>query len=162
MNEMTADPDWIREIIQDAARGKNSHADPREAVSGLDMDAVGRQTHDGVHSIWENLWHVVFWQRLLLDGVQGKPVAWVEQIGKDFPPDRAPESKEAWEKLVSALAAGVEETQRLATALDLSTEVPGWGGITVGYALMIAGTHCSYHTGQIIQTRIALRLWPPT
>jgi uncharacterized damage-inducible protein DinB len=156
---MTETPQWVRDSIHHAARGTNSHADAVRAVSGLTAEAAAARTHERVHSVWENLWHAVFWQRLLLDGVQGKPVDWRDQIGKDFPSGQAPKSQEEWDKLVAEFSGGVEATQRLAMELDLAQEVPGWSGMTVGYALTIAGTHASYHIGQIIQTRIALGLW---
>ena len=123
---MVQTPRWIRDAVHDAARGKNSHADSLEAVSGLAAEQAAAKTHEGVHNIWENLWHAVFWQRLLLDGVQGRPVDWKDQIGKDFPSERAPASQEEWDKLVAEFSAGVETTQRLAKELDLAQEVPGW------------------------------------
>ena len=154
-------PDWIREALHHAAIGRNSHANSVKAVSGLTAEDSSKRPAKNAHSVWENLWHMVFWQRLLLDGVRGKPVQWADQIGKDFPSADAPESQNAWDDLVAEFAAGVEETQRLAMESDLSATIRGWGEMTAGYALTVAGTHTTYHIAQIIHTRIALGLWPP-
>ena len=67
-------------------------------LGGLTLKQVGTCPAGAPSSIYEELWHVREWQRLVLEGDEAAYRRWQE--GGKFPLNAAPEDEEAWKALV--------------------------------------------------------------
>ena len=65
-------------------RGKDTHVDPLKALKGLSAVDARSEPTQGVHSIWLNLYHIVFWHKITLDAVRGTETDWKSIQGKDW------------------------------------------------------------------------------
>ena len=50
--------------------GDGSHANVREILKGIELKQMGVRPDVAPHSIYEELWHMVFWQNLPIREIQ--------------------------------------------------------------------------------------------
>ncbi|MFX1535161.1 MAG: DinB family protein [Promethearchaeota archaeon] len=142
-------------------RGKDTHVDPLKALKGLDAADARNEPAQGIHSIWANLYHIVFWYNIALDAVRGIDTDWKSLQGKDWltPEEMKDDSK--WTELVASFGQSIEEAKKVLETSDVSQSMPSWGGMSVVEAMLIIAQHNSYHIGQIVITRQLMGRWPP-
>lgn len=142
-------------LLSDQAVGFTPFA---RALSGLSPEVAVRCPPGSPHSPAEVLAHMVFWQRRLLDAIDGADIGKVEHAADGWPGATAAE----WPGLVSRFLAGLERYRALAEDDELlQRPVREGSGLTVGAQLVDYYMHDVHHLGQIILLRRMLGAWPP-
>ena len=148
-------------ILKEGLRGHNTHVNPKKALLGLDADSARKVPCEHVHSCWDQLYHIVFWQDIVLEAVRGKEVDWSETHGKDWPTPESILDTSKWDELVERFFNGLEEADEILDNTNLLQSMPAWSEAPVAKAMLVLAQHNSYHLGQIVVARQALRIWPP-
>jgi uncharacterized damage-inducible protein DinB len=154
--------------LEQVLTGDAAAAAPSRILEGLSDDLVHRVPAGAPHSIYEELWHITFWQQVTLD--------WINAIETPFPasprdgfPTVLDAEREYWQQLCkrfftdNALAAAAARDR---TRLDQPIRCPSRPGeplrvMTVREQLENLGAHNAYHFGRIVLLRQILGVWPP-
>ncbi len=120
-------------------------------LSGLTLDQIRQRAKGASHSIYEELWHLVVWQRMVVERDEQAGEQWA-----DFP-QQPPASRRSWDELVQAYLDGARKAVEWGTKLE--TEVGP--GETMADALQCLAVHNAYHFGKIVALRQAMGAWPP-
>lgn len=149
--------------------GDSAAAPPAAILEGLASEAAHRSIDGAPHTIYEELWHITFWQKMTLDWIAGVETPVPEQASAGFPSE-AEAAAEDWDALRLRFFAGnvqaVERT-RDASRLEQWIRCPSRPGLpvrvmTAREQLESLGAHNAYHFGRIVLLRQLCRLWPPT
>ncbi len=149
-NSAAAPASNILEAIPDAL----AHAKPTPAVP---------------HSIYEEVWHLAYWQDLTLDWIQGRPTPRPENSTQSFPSESSAAS-EPWPALQRRFLTGAESAAAIANdTASLDTVVicpadpaqPRPENMTVREQLESLAGHNAYHLGRVVLLRQLLGIWPP-
>jgi hypothetical protein len=145
-------------------------AAPSHILEGLTDDLVYRTLPNVPHSIYGELWHIAFWQRITLHWIAGIEVPYPGKASDGFPEESGTElPKEPWEQLRHRFLHGAEHAAAAAqdtARLDQSIRCPSRPGLptrimTVGDQLISLASHNAYHFGRIVFLRQLLGAWPP-
>ena len=149
-------------IIGDSAAAPAAHI-----LEGLPEELTHRRLPNVPHTIYEELWHLAFWQQITLDWIAGIETPYPNQPSDGFPPKS---SSESWQQLrqrflqgaEQAAAAAAQDTQRL----DHPVRCPSRPGastriMSVRDQLISLAAHNAYHLGRIVLLRQLLQTWPP-
>jgi uncharacterized damage-inducible protein DinB len=147
-NSAFAPPKNILQALPDAA----AHARPA-AASGA-----------ATHSIYDEVWHMAYWQDLSLDWVQGKPTPGPGHASEGFPAD----TTESWNTLCDRFLAGTQNAAAVANDTDRLETVVACHNLgnpdrtmTVHDQLVSLAAHNAYHLGRVVLMRQLLNNWPP-
>jgi uncharacterized damage-inducible protein DinB len=147
--------------------GTGAHVGPIECVEDLTAESAAR-LHPGFdHSIWQQVFHMNYWMDYEIQRIRGQRPSYPDHAVESWPSAPADEAK--WKQAVDRLRDLIGQFARLAEA-DLATlqrevepaepsEKERSSSVHAVLWQMVA--HNSYHTGQIVQLRRALGLWPP-
>ena len=115
-------------------------------------------------SIYEEVWHMAFWQEVSLDWVQGKATAYPTHAAEGFPDDFS----EPWDDLRDRFLAGTQnaaaianDTERLEMAVACPRHNDTLRTMTVREQLESLAAHNAYHLGRVVLLRQLLGNWPP-
>ncbi|SFS07384.1 DinB superfamily protein [Granulicella pectinivorans] len=157
MNEL------VRALVGDSAAAPPSHI-----LEGIDRHLVDAMVVGAPHTIYEELWHVTFWQQISLDWFAGRETPVPEHASGGFPTaqDRAGES---WDALCSRFFVGLEQAAVVAgdeAGLDATIRCPSPAGkpvrvMTVRDQTISLVAHNTYHLGRVVLLRQMLGSWPP-
>ena len=148
--------------------GDSAHTPPAIILEGLDSDAAHRAISGAPRTIYEELWHIAFWQQVTLDWVRGIETPYPVHASDGFP--RAEDAaREDWDRLRQRFFATNREAAEAArdrSRLDAEVRCPSRPGMpvrvmTVREQLESLGAHNAYHFGRIVLLRQLLGLWPP-
>lgn len=154
--------------LEQVLSGDSAAAPPAFILEGLAPDLAHRVPGGAPHSIYEELWHITFWQQITLD--------WIAGIETPFPPspvDGFPtvldSEREYWDQLRERFFAGNQQAVAVArdqSRLDAPVRCPSRPGhpvriMTVRDQLESLGAHNAYHFGRIVLLRQLLGAWPP-
>jgi uncharacterized damage-inducible protein DinB len=154
--------------LEQVLAGDSAHTPPARILEGLSSDAAHKAIGGAPHTIYQELWHIAFWQQMTLDWVRGIETPYPLKPSEAFPDDEAAAS-EPWERLCARFFA----TSRQAVAEALNTSrldtqvrcpsVPGQPTrtMTVREQLESLGAHNAYHFGRIVLLRQLMGMWPP-
>lgn len=116
------------------------------------------------HSIYDEIWHMAFWQDITLDWVQNKLTPYPVHAAAGFPADH----DEPWDALRDRFLAGTQNAAAIANdteRLDVSVLCPRHNEplrtMTVREQLESLAAHNGYHLGRIVLLRQLLGIWPP-
>jgi uncharacterized damage-inducible protein DinB len=148
--------------------GDSAHTPPAIILEGLESEAAHAAIAGAPRTIYEELWHIVFWQQITLDWIRGIETAYPVHASDGFPtPDDA--AHENWDQLRERFfqtnreaAAAALDTSRL----EVDVHCPSRPGMptrmmTVREQLESLGAHNAYHFGRIVLLRQLQGLWPP-
>ncbi len=140
----------------------------RQFIEGNDFEPPGRMIGDLTpeyatmvpdgcpYSIAGVVAHMLFWQQLWLDRIDGQIPKRSEERNFDWPPVTADD----WDQVRSDFLCGLEKAQTLAAdPIERNRQIQD--GETVDDLLLMMVLHNSYHLGQIALLRQLLKLWPP-
>lgn len=117
-------------------------------------------------SIYEEVWHMAFWQEISLDWVQGKPTPYPAHAAEGFPAS----FDEPWEDLRARFLAGTQNAAAIANDTDrlevmvacpTNPERNRPADMTVREQLESLAAHNAYHLGRVVLLRQLLGNWPP-
>jgi hypothetical protein len=131
---------------------------PREKIlSGLTLEQVKHRTSEQSHSIYEELYHTVRWQTMVV--TRDKRMNEIEQGGELYPA-HPPVEEEEWTALVTEFLSGLKKALEWATSAEkLGVDVGT--GETMGNVLHQLAVHNAYHMGKIVAVRQSIGAWPP-
>ena len=143
-------------------------ASPSHILEGLSQELSHRVPLGAPHSIYEELWHIAFWQQISLDWIGGTETPFPASP-RDGLPTVLDADREYWNELCArffdgnAQAAGVAGEESL---LDQTIRCPSRPGeptrtMTVREQLESLAAHNAYHFGRIVLLRQLLGTWPP-
>ena len=148
--------------------GDSAAAPPAHILQGLTAEFANQPVPGAPHTIYEELWHVTFWQQMTLDWIASIETPFPEHASTGFAPSD-PTLREDWSDLCErffrsnrvASAASEDEIR-----LDAPIRCPSRPGqpvriMTVREQLESLGAHNHYHFGRIVLLRQLLGLWPP-
>jgi uncharacterized damage-inducible protein DinB len=157
MNELA------RSLTGDSAAAPASHI-----LEGLDEELVHRLTPGAPHTIYQEVWHLAFWQQISLD--------WATGIETPYPVNAAigfaalPEDTvESWDHLLQRFLDGNQKAANLTedeSLLERLIRCPSQPGrpvrtMSVREQLESLAAHNSYHLGRIVLLRQLNQAWPP-
>lgn len=140
-------------------------APPSHILEGLTEDLVHRTIPHAPHTIYQEVFHLAFWQQITLDWIAGIETPYPAKPSDPF----TPATSESWEQLRLRFLQGAEKAAAAAidtTHLDRSIRCPSRPGkpvriMTVRDQLISLATHNAYHLGRIVLCRQLLQTWPP-
>jgi uncharacterized damage-inducible protein DinB len=145
--------------------GNGFGAPPSHILEAVD-DAMAHRRYPGVpHSIYEEVWHIAFWQQLTLDWTAEKPTPYPEHASAGFPAS----ASEPWDEVRlrflrgAGEAAGIaaNEGQLGAAVVCLSRAPDPPRTMTVREQIEGVATHNAYHLGRVVLLRQLFGAWPP-
>jgi hypothetical protein len=148
--------------------GDGAAAPPAFILEGLTADQAHRRIPHAPHTIFEELWHITFWQQVSLDWVRGLETPFPAHAAVGFPSEAA--LNEGWDELRGRFFRGNDGAAGIAgdsARLDLLIRCPSRPGkpirtMTVREQLENLAAHNHYHFGRIVLLRQLLGAWPPT
>jgi uncharacterized damage-inducible protein DinB len=151
-----------------ALNGDSAAAPPAHILESLD-EALAHQRLPGVpHTIYEELWHLAFWQQISLDWIAGTETPCPERAGLGFP-SREQVTREPFEQLRQRFLTGADRAAEIVSRpekLEQVVRCPSPAGkptrtMTVREQLESLAAHNAYHLGRIVLLRQMMGSWPP-
>ena len=150
-----------RVLIGDSAAAPAAHI-----LEGLGEDVVHREMAGVPHTIYQEVWHLAFWQQVTLDWVGGVETPYPVRPEDGFPPEVPGES---WDEVRERFLAGAEAAAawtRDAGALERRVRCPSRPGepvrvMTVREQMESLAAHNAYHLGRVVLLRQMNGAWPP-
>jgi uncharacterized damage-inducible protein DinB len=154
--------------LEEVLIGESYAAAPAIILEALDEELVHRVPQGAPHSIYEEVWHMAFWQQLTLD--------WISGIETPYPPsprDGFPTVldvlHETWKELRTRFLREAERCAAVAgdtARLEMPVRCPSRPGqpvrvMTVRDQLESLGAHNAYHLGRVVLMRQLIGSWPP-
>jgi uncharacterized damage-inducible protein DinB len=144
-------------------------APPSHILEDLSEELEHRKTQGAPHTIYEELWHIAFWQQIRLQWISGNATPYPEHASDGFPTPQDVE-RESWDALRERFFAGVmkgAEATRDVALLDRVIQCPSSSGapvrtMTVREQLESWAAHNAYHFGRIVLLRQIDGAWPPS
>lgn len=157
-----------RNELEEVIAGDSAAAPPARILQGLSADAANHAIPGAPHTIYEELWHIVYWQQMTLEWIAEIETPYPAHASDGFPPADV-SARESWESLCErfflgnriAAAAARDESRH-----DAPVRCPSPAGrpvraMTVREQLESLGAHNAYHFGRIVLMRQLMGLWPP-
>lgn len=145
--------------------GNGVGAPAAHVLEAIDEEMVHRRFPGTPHSIYEEVWHLAFWQQLSLDWISGKSTPYPEHASEGFPSSMAekwPDLRERFLRGAEAAATIAGDPQQLeATVVCLSRESEPLRSMPVRDQLEGIAAHNAYHLGRIVLLRQLFGAWPP-
>jgi uncharacterized damage-inducible protein DinB len=148
--------------------GDSGHTPPAILLEGLAGEDAHRAVAGAPRSIYEELWHIAFWQQVTLDWIRGIETGYPVHATDGFP-TAGDAVREDWDQLRHRFFATNKEAAAAALdvgRLDIEVRCPSRPGMpvrtmTVREQLESLGAHNAYHFGRIVLLRQMQGLWPP-
>lgn len=121
---------------------------------------VGERPSGLPHSIFEELWHLEFWQRYLLAQARGERPQRPTKDNNDWPGSPAPANTDEWRELLESILLGLDEAAGQAADAEVMDRRVGEAGSVRGVMESVVA-HNSYHLARVVTLRQLLGLWPP-
>ena len=84
--------------LEQVLMGDSAHTPPAAILEGLGSDAAHHQVAAAPRTIYEELWHIAFWQQVTLDWVRAIETPYPIHASDGFPsPDDV--ERESWDQL---------------------------------------------------------------
>ncbi len=157
----------MTELAQ-ALTAESAHAAPAHILEGLPDTVAHAALPCAPHTIYQELWHLAFWQQVTLDWVSGLETPYPANMRDPFPTD-AQILAETWEQLRSRFLDGADQAASVASdssRLPTIVRCPSRPGrparlMSVQDQLISLAAHNAYHLGRIVLLRQLLGVWPP-
>ena len=154
--------------LEQALVGDSAYTPPSHILEGLTEELAHKVPVGAPHSIYEELWHIAFWQQITLEWISG-----VERLYPASPRDAFPTvqdaEKEYWGQLCERfLASATRAAEAAKDEVRLNVPVRCTSRpdapvrvMTVREQLESLAAHNGYHFGRIVLLRQLLGAWPP-
>jgi uncharacterized damage-inducible protein DinB len=156
----------MNELAQ-ALTAESAYAAPAHILQALPEDLAHRSLSGVPHTIYQELWHLVFWQQITLDWIAGVETPFPAKPSDPFPTKQ--QTIEPWPELCQRFLKGADQAAAVAAnPADLGRTIrcPSRPGqpvrlMTVQDQLISLAAHNAYHLGRIVLLRQFLGAWPP-
>jgi uncharacterized damage-inducible protein DinB len=157
----------VTELTQ-ALIGDSAAAPPAHILEGVSNELAHQALEFAPHTIYEELWHITFWQQVTLD--------WINGIETEFPvnpsagfPQAGDVEVEPWDQLRQRFFHGLQQAAAAASdesKHDRAVRCPSRPGnpvriMSVREQLESLAAHNAYHLGRIVLLRQLFQAWPP-
>ncbi len=154
--------------LQQALMGDSAAVPPAHILEGLASALAHRAIEGAPHTIYQELWHITFWQQITLDWVNGIETPFPEHASAGFPTQDDTDG-EPWNQLCQRFLRGNRQAAALAgdeTRLERPIRCPSRPGqpiriMSVREQLESLAAHNAYHFGRIVLLRQIGGAWPP-
>jgi uncharacterized damage-inducible protein DinB len=154
--------------LEQVLTGESAHAAPTTILEGLQSEVAHRPVEGAPHTIYQELWHIAFWQQVTLDWIRGIETPFPARPSDGFPSD-ADAALEDLEQLreryirTNMEAAAAARDPLLLERLVRCPSRPGepTRTMTAREQLESLGAHNAYHFGRIVLLRQLQGTWPP-
>src|SRR5580698_7548310 len=148
--------------------GQVAAAAPKRVVECLDAALAGCATAGAPHTIYEEIWHVTFWQQISIEWARGLETHHPGSAALGFPTPQQT-AAEPWDALCKRFLQGTEDAAAIVrdgTTLDRDIRCPSPPGhptrtMTVRDQLENLAAHNAYHLGRVVLLRQIHGAWPP-
>ena len=96
--------------LQQALVGDSAAAPPAHILEGLPGDLAHRAIEGAPHTIYQELWHITFWQQVTLDWVNGIETPFPSHPSAGFPAN----GSEPWDQLRERFFQGIQQAAAVA------------------------------------------------
>lgn len=144
--------------VHELLLGRGAYAPMPHLLEGLAPHQLEARPHGVTHSLYDQLWHLVFWQEWELASLRGDPTPPVPHAAASWPAEGG--ERPSWQALGARFEAGAEALAALALAAeggDVAAERRA--AVRAGVGQIVA--HTAYHAGQMVLLRQLLGAWPP-
>jgi uncharacterized damage-inducible protein DinB len=157
----------VNELVQ-AIIGDSAAAPPAHILEGVGSGLAHRVLDGAPHTIYQELWHITFWQQVTLDWVSGIETPFPHHSSDGFPKE-SDVVFEPWDELCQRFFRGNRQAAEAAAdenKLEQSVRCPSRPGnpvriMSVREQLESLAAHNAYHFGRIVLLRQLFRAWPP-
>lgn len=154
--------------LQQVLIGDSAAAPPAHILEGIASDLAHHAIQGAPHTIYQELWHITFWQQVTLDWVNGIETPFPEQPSVGFPKKDVPDG-ETWDQLRERFTHGNQTAATVAgddERLGRLVRCPSRPGnpvrvMSVREQLESLAAHNAYHFGRIVLLRQLCGAWPP-
>lgn len=154
--------------LAEALIGESAFAAPAHIIEALHDGLSQRKIPSAPHTIYQELWHIAFWQQMTLDWISGLETPFPANAADPFPTE-AQMAAEPWPALCRRYVDGAQQAAQIAadaTRLGVTIRCPSRPGqpvrlMTVQDQLISLAAHNAYHLGRIVLLRQLLGAWPP-
>lgn len=150
-----------------ALNGDSAAAPPSHILENLSEELAHRGVSGVPHTIYEELWHLAFWQQASLDWVNGLETPCPEHAAQGFPSEQQV-AAEPFAALCRRFLEGASQAAAIAASEGLEAPIrcPSPAGkptriMTVREQLESLAAHNAYHLGRIVLLRQMFGSWPP-
>jgi uncharacterized damage-inducible protein DinB len=151
--------------LEQALIGDSAAAPPAHILEAIESELAHRVIEGAPHSIYQELWHIAFWQQVTLDWVNGVETPFPSSPSAGFPVD----AREPWDQVQQRFFAGNQQAAALARdekRFEQSVRCPSRPGnpvriMSVREQLESLAAHNAYHFGRIVLLRQLCGAWPP-
>ena len=154
--------------LEQLLSGEGAAAPPKFILEALAAEVALKRIAGAPRSIYEELWHITYWQQITLDWVHGVETPFPDHASAGFPTERET-ATEDWDALKARFFRGNEEAAtaaRDAARLEVAIRCPSRPELparvmTVREQLENLAAHNAYHFGRIVLLRQMAGSWPP-
>jgi uncharacterized damage-inducible protein DinB len=148
--------------------GNSAAAPAARILEGLGEELAHRGIAGAPRTIYEELWHIAFWQQVTLEWIAGVETPYPEHASEGFPAKQEVE-RESWDTLRErffegvAKAAGATRDKEWMERVIRCPSPPGKPvrTMTVREQLESLAAHNAYHFGRVVLLRQLSGAWPP-
>ncbi len=138
--------------------GDGAFANVRDILKGVEVKQMAVRPDVSPHSIYEELWHMVYWQNLLLEWVTENAVPLPQDLSESWPKRQGPEGLREARDLVRDFFEGVNKASAIASDPQLMGKRV-FEKYTIQSLIETILTHNSYHLGKIVLLRQLIGIW---
>ncbi|MFP5234477.1 MAG: DinB family protein [Acidobacteriota bacterium] len=154
--------------LEEVLAGESYAAAPGKILEALNDELAHRVPEGAPHSIYEEVWHLAFWQQISLDWIAGVETPYPASPRDGFPTVLDAE-RETWNELRERFLGGAAEAAAAArntAELEKPVRCPSRPEepvrvMSVREQLENLGAHNAYHLGRVVLLRQLLGVWPP-
>jgi uncharacterized damage-inducible protein DinB len=154
--------------LEQLLSGDGAAAPPAFILEGLTAEQAHHSVAGSPRTIYQELWHITFWQQISHDWIGGIETPYPEHADQGFPTE-ADVARETWKALLDRFFRGNQQaaaSARNLACLDLPIRCTSRPGhpvrvMTVREQLENLAAHNAYHFGRIVLLRQILGAWPP-
>ena len=124
---------------------------------GLTLEQVTKKPAEGLHTIYDELWHVTRWQDIVINNDKELEKKWYQ---KEILPLKQAESQQEWDELVKKFVDTLNRIIEFTKSPEKLSE-KGDDDIPIEDYLYALIMHNTYHLAKIVALRQMMGLWPP-
>jgi uncharacterized damage-inducible protein DinB len=151
--------------LEQAILGDSAAAPATHILEDLTDDLIHRKLPNVSHTIYDELWHLAFWQQMTLDWISGIETPYPTRPSDGFPSN----TTETFDHLRTRFFRTGEQAcaaARDTARLDQPIRCPSRPGnpvriMSVRDQLISLAAHNAYHLGRIVLLRQLIQAWPP-